>query len=58
LASAYRGSHRVQLCEPLGGVEYALFGISMAAVGMLSIVGMIVSNERVRPHRGQRARPC
>ena len=38
-----------KLCEPLGGVQYALFGISMAAVGMLSIVGMIVSNDAYGP---------
>ena len=38
-----------KLCEPLGGVEYALFGLSMAAVGMLSIVGMIVSNDAYGP---------
>ncbi len=38
-----------KLCEPLGGFEYALFGISMAAVGMLSIVGMIVSNDAYGP---------
>ncbi|MEZ4509345.1 MAG: sodium-translocating pyrophosphatase [Eubacteriales bacterium] len=38
-----------KLCEPLGGIQYALFGISMAAVGMLSIVGMIVSNDAYGP---------
>ena len=41
-----------KLCEPISAeyaVEYAMFGISMAAVGMLSIVGMIVSNDAYGP---------
>ena len=37
-----------KLCEPLGG-DYAVFGISVAAIGMLSIVGMIVSNDAYGP---------
>ena len=32
------------LCQPLGP-GYAMYGISMSAVGMLSIVGMIISND-------------
>jgi K(+)-stimulated pyrophosphate-energized sodium pump len=41
-----------KLCEPIDpahSLEYALFGISMAALGMLSIVGMIVSNDAYGP---------
>ena len=37
-----------KICEPVGGT-YPLFGISMAAVGMLSIVAMIISNDAYGP---------
>ncbi len=37
-----------KLCEPMGA-GYAVFGLSMAAVGMLSIVGMIISNDAYGP---------
>ncbi len=36
------------LCDPIGE-GFAMFGISMAALGMLSIVGMIVSNDAYGP---------
>ena len=37
-----------QICAAMGE-GYAIFGISMAAVGMLSIVGMIISNDAYGP---------
>ena len=36
------------ICAPLGA-GYSMFGISMAAIGMLSIVGMITSNDAYGP---------
>jgi len=40
-----------KLCAPLDPTNpvYGMFGISMAAVGMLSIVGMIISNDAYGP---------
>ena len=39
-----------KLCEPIcEGISGGMFGISMAAIGMLSIVAMIVSNDAYGP---------
>ena len=37
-----------KICEPLGG-SYPMLGISVAAIGMLAIVGMIISNDAYGP---------
>ncbi len=37
-----------KLCEPMGG-NHPMLGISVAAMGMLSIVGMIISNDAYGP---------
>jgi K(+)-stimulated pyrophosphate-energized sodium pump len=37
-----------KLCDPIGP-GYAMFGISMAAIGMLSIVGIVVANDAYGP---------
>lgn len=37
-----------KICEPLGG-SYPMFGIAIAAIGMLSVVGMIIANDAYGP---------
>jgi K(+)-stimulated pyrophosphate-energized sodium pump len=46
IAGASLAAYKV--CEPLGA-GYPLLGISLAALGMLSIVGMIISNDAYGP---------
>ena len=46
IATAALAAYKV--CEPLG-TGYPLLGISLAAVGMLSIVGMIIANDAYGP---------
>lgn len=47
IAISALGSYLV--CYTTGNAEFAMFGVSMAAVGMLSIVGMIISNDAYGP---------
>jgi K(+)-stimulated pyrophosphate-energized sodium pump len=37
-----------KICEPLGG-NYPMLGIAVAALGMLSVVGMIIANDAYGP---------
>jgi K(+)-stimulated pyrophosphate-energized sodium pump len=46
IAAAALASFKV--CESLGG-SYPLLGISLAAMGMLSVVGMVISNDAYGP---------
>ena len=46
IAAASLASYKI--CEPLGE-GYPLLGISLAAIGMLSVVGMIISNDAYGP---------
>ena len=46
IGAAAMGSYYI--CEPLGE-GYPMFGIALAALGMLSVVGMIISNDAYGP---------
>jgi len=46
IAGASLAAYKV--CQPLGA-DYSLFGISLAAIGMLAVVGMIISNDAYGP---------
>lgn len=46
IAGAALGAYK--LCEPLGQ-DYAVFGIALSAVGMLSIIGMVTANDAYGP---------
>ncbi len=46
IAGASLAAYKV--CQPLGA-DYSLLGISLAAIGMLAVVGMIISNDAYGP---------